>query len=78
MDFAILAVFYFAKRLENEKTNKKSVYFHLGGTLYNMLLLKIKVLKNKLAKLHPPKKVLLKSIYSKNWTYTNASPLKVF
>ena len=43
-------------REENEKTNKTSVYFHQGGALYNMLLLKIKALKNKLAKLHPPKK----------------------
>ena len=45
MVFAILAGFSFAKRLENKKTNKKSVYFHLGGALYNILLLKIKVLK---------------------------------
>lgn len=43
-------------REENEKTNKTSVYFHLGGALYNILQLKIKALKNKLAKLHPPKK----------------------
>lgn len=63
------------------KTKKRirRVYIFIGGgALYNILLLKIKELKNKLAKLHPPKKVLLKSIYSKNWTYTNASPLKVF
>lgn len=78
MDFAILSVFYFAKRKENEKTNKKSIYFYQGGALYNILPLKIKELKNKLAKLHPPKKVLLKSIYSKNWTYTSVSYLKVF
>lgn len=56
MNFATLSVFYFALREENEKTNKTSIYFHLGGTLYNILPLKIKVLKNKLAKLHPPKK----------------------
>lgn len=45
MDFAILSVFYFAKRKENEKTNKKSIYFYQGGALYNILPLKIKVLK---------------------------------
>jgi len=56
MYFAILSVFYFAKREENKKTNKKSVYFQLGCALYNILPLKIKVLKNKFAKLHPLKK----------------------
>lgn len=56
MNFAILSVFCFAKREENKKTNKKSVYFQLGGALYNILPLKIKVLKINLLNCTPLKK----------------------